>query len=108
MAKKDLWLYKKSTRTPSRAFSYWTNHEMHTLKIPKFSNFNCFRSPKGYHSYIRQKQICKEYRKEGYHIEDRYDNDFLSSRDPYSDIYISAWYEKECWKRNSKRKHQYK
>lgn len=111
MAKKDLWLYRKSTRKRSRTFSYWTNHELHILKIDQigqFDNFNCFRSPKGYHSYLRQKQICKEYWDEGYRIKQKFDGDFLSLRDSRSDIYNSAWYEKKCWKRNSRRKHQYK
>lgn len=108
MAKKDLWLYKKSSRVPFRNFSYWTGHEMHILKLERYSNFNAFRKPKGYHSYLRQKQICKEYWEDGYRVKQKFDSDFLAQRDPHSDIYISAWYEKKCWKRNSRRKHQYK
>lgn len=103
MAKKCKWLYQPSNKR-DYWFHYHTNHDMFALKFCKqCTNFPCFRSPKYLRQYLKQKQICKEE-----HIKCRYNHEFLLDRDRRSDIYVSAWFEKKSWKRNSKRKHQWK
>ena len=67
-----------------------------------FYNIPCIRRKSNYRQSLRLNEICKEFNIKG-----------ISSKkvrelDPYMDDQAMAWGERKNWKRNSKRKHQWK
>ena len=98
MAKKELWLYKITKQK-----LFWNSNKEY-----EFWNFNICRRLRGYKKYARLAFDCRKLLKKGIKIKqlpkqnvslyDSWDNEKLAS----------AWNERRNWKRNSKRKHQWK
>lgn len=68
----------------------------------EYWNFPCIRRKSGFKRLLKQNDICKEFGVKGYPIKD---TEYL---DPYQDENVKSWSERKSWKRNSKRKHQWK
>jgi hypothetical protein len=68
----------------------------------EYWNFPCIRRKSGFKRLLKQNDVCKEFGVKGYPIKD---TEYL---DPYQDENVKSWSERKSWKRNSKRKHQWK
>lgn len=75
-----------------------------------YTNYNffpCIRRLSNHRLYVRIKDIVDDYIKEGYKLSP-ISFDEIRQRDNYEDKNVNAWNERKSWKRNSKRKHQWK
>ena len=71
-----------------------------------YFNFPCCREKSGYRNLLQIKEKINDYRKD-YKLK-LYHSNWLWERNPYNDTLAQAWLERKSWKRNSKRKHQWK
>ena len=71
-----------------------------------YFNIPFCRGKSGYRNLLRTRAKLKEYKNE-YKIKFR-SMDWIRERDPYEDRFVQVWSERKCWKRNSKRKRQFK
>lgn len=98
MTKKNLWLYKvikqKLFCNSNKEYELW--------------NFNICRGLCGYKKYTLIALNCKNLLKQGIKVKQLYKQK-VSEYDPWiNEKTASAWKERKNWKRNSKRKHQWK
>lgn len=77
-------------------------HECEVYNLPYH------RKPKNFKYMLKLKDTIKYLNKEDGIIIKRITNKELKNYDNYEDIPVSAYSERKSWKRNSKRKHQYK
>ena len=68
----------------------------------EFCNIPCIRRKSNYRQCLRFNDICKEFKVKGISPKK------LNELNPYNDDQAMAWNERKNWKRNSKRKHQWK
>lgn len=99
------WLYKKDkNRYYWFCWCYWKSLEENLEEMDKeiHPNFPCNRHKRGFKKIQQFNDICKEFGVKGY------SNEYYRELDPWNDDNAMAWNEKKSWKRNSKRKHQWK
>lgn len=99
------WLYNQDKNRYHYTFwGRWKSDEEREKQLEEtgFWNFPCIRRKSGFKRLLKHNDTCKEFGIKGCPIED---TDYL---DPYQDERAMAWNERKSWKRNSKRKHQWK
>lgn len=89
------WLYSGEME-----YNFWSK------QIETYYNIPYFRSPKNYKCIMKIMAYIDELSQE-YKIK-RISKEILRNYDAFEDIRVAAHDERKSWKRNSKRKHQYK
>ena len=84
---------------------HWSWFYSHISEKPDYYNIPIVRSKSRYRCYLRIQAVIKDYN--DYKLK-QYSKTELKLRDDWEDTKVCAWKERESWKRNSKRKHQWK
>lgn len=98
------WLYQERIGRGYRIFSI---DQADTFAIPSFKprlryNLPIFRSKSGILRALKINDICKEFNLK------RFSEEEIRGLDSWEDDCVKACHEANSWKRNSKRKHQWK
>ena len=96
------WLYRKDKNRYHCFYPYWWEEVDEELDEEDYWNLNYFRRKSGYRNILRINDICKEFGVKGYTSEK------TCVLNPWEDYPVQSRKEKKSWKRNSKRKHQWK
>lgn len=99
------WLYRKTAKRYHHCHRYpWESITEYISKLDEEVewNFPYIRKKSNFKKIQQLNCICKEFGVKGY------SNEYILKLNPYNDDKAMAWNEKKSWKRNSKRKHQWK
>ena len=84
---------------------HWSYFYSHVSYGADYYNIPTFRSKSGYRNYLRTQATIEDY--SDYRLK-KYSKESMSLRDDYEDTAVAAYSERKSWKRNSKRRHQWK
>lgn len=99
------WLYQKTKNRYHQPWRYsFMSEERYQKELDEeiFHRFPCFRSKLGYRKLKRLYAKCQDF---GVKMMDKKS---IEAVNPWNEDCVSSWAERKSWKRNSKRKHQYK
>lgn len=104
------WIYKKYSGRYTNPYIAYCNEEEYYKKLNEedFYNIHWYQHKKNYNCAKKHYINCKEYEKE-YNINLKYKKkDYIYLDRWIYEERVSSWYERNSWKRNSKRNHQWK
>jgi hypothetical protein len=84
---------------------HWSYFYDHISRGIGYYNMPVVRSKSGYRNYLRTQATIEDY--SDYRLK-KYSKESMSLRDDYEDTAVAAYSERKSWKRNSKRRHQWK
>lgn len=90
------WLY-----STYQEYCYWSR------KMETYYNLPWLRSPSNHRFTLRLKDLTDDLRKDGYNLK-HITKEEIRRLNSWEDIHVSAFSERRSWKRNSKRRHQWK